>query len=674
MALSETEILAAIDAQAERAYGTDGTLDADRGQALDYYMGRPYGNEVEGRSQVVTRDVLETVEWILPSLMRIFVGGDKVVEFSPVGAEDEDAAEQETETLNHVILNQNDAFITFLTWFKDALLGKVGYVKIYWDESEETTEETYQGLSEPEVGMIAQDQGVEIVSVEPVEVLVPGQDGMPMPAVSYTVKVKKAEKTGKVCIDPVPIEEMRVASSVRGYSLKKAPYVEHRCMKTISDIRSMGFDVPDDIHGGEMADSELSEARDIYDEDAFEGAEADPSMREVLFRDVTIRIDANGDGIAELKRYYIVGTTILAEYDAENVYYACLGPIPMPHRHVGLSMADLVMDLQLIRSTMLRSYIDNLYLQNNGRYAISDRVNLDDMLVSRPGGVVRVEGEPAGAILPLVHPSNGAAAIQGLEYLDTQKENRTGITKYNQGLDANSLNKTATGVNAIMQSAQQRMELIARIMAETGVKEAFLLVHELLKKHSDKPLVMKLNNKYTNVDPRQWKTRTDMNVAVGLGTGNKDQQLQHLMTILQVQQQAIQIGITDPKRIYNAAKRLAENAGFKDGDEFFMEPQPQQPKPDPLMMKAQAELQIKQQSAQVDAQAAQQKAQTDAQIAQQKMQADMAMAQQKLQNDMQLAREKMNADIQLAREKAYMEAQLKSEIAAMQPVEVQVGA
>lgn len=657
MALSEREILAAIDAQAERAYGSDGTLDDDRAQAMDYYHGRPYGNEVEGRSQVVTRDVLETVEWILPSLMRIFTGGDKVVEFEPVGPEDEAGAKQETDVLNHVILNQNDAFITFMTWFKDGLLSKNSYVKIYYDTAEDITEETYENLSEVEVAMVSQDSTVEIVEAWPGEM-------------GYGVKVKRTQKTGRVCIDPVPPEEMRVSASMRGYSLKKCPYIEHRTMKTLSDIRSMGLKVDDDINGGdENEESTLSDSRNLYDEDDFGSSESDPSMREVLFRDVTIRIDANQDGIAELKRYYIVGSTILAEYDAENVYYACLGPIPMPHRHVGLSMADLVMDLQLIRSTLLRSYIDNLYLQNNGRFAISDRVNLDDMLVSRPGGVVRVEGEPAGAIMPLVHPSNGAAAIQGLEYLDTQKENRTGITKYNQGLDASSLNKTATGISHIMQAAQQRMELIARVFAETGVKDAFLLAHELLKKHSDKALTLKLNNEYIDVDPRQWKTRTDMSVSVGLGTGDKGQQLQHLMSIMQVQEKGLQIGITTPEKIYKAAKRLAENAGFKDGDEFFGSPQPQQPRPDPEMVKAQTEMQIKQQEAQLEAQMGQQKMQQDGQMQQQKLQADMQMAQQKLQNDMELARLKMQADIQLAREKAVMEAQLKSEIAAMQPVE-----
>lgn len=661
--LTDREIIAAIDAQAERSYGADGTLERDRAQALDYYNGRPYGNEIDGRSQVVTRDVLETVEWMLPSLMKVFTAGDKVVEFEAVGAEDEEAAKQETDVLNHVILKQNDSFITFMTWFKDALLSKTAYVKIYYDTKEDTTEETYEVLTEGELQYIASDPLVEIVQHWINEDM------------TFGVKVKRATKNGKVCIDPVPPEEMRIAYSTKGYTLKNATYVEHRTMKTLSDIRAMGFDVADDIAShDEDDDGEVSNSRDLYQEYPGDGEPSDPSMREVMFRDVTMRIDEDGDGIAELRRYYRIGNEIIARYDAENVYYACLGPIPMPHRHVGLSMADLVMDLQLIRSTMLRSYIDNLYLQNNGRYAISDRVNLDDMLVSRPGGVVRVEGDPNGNILPLVHPSNGAQAIQGLEYVDTQKENRTGITKYNQGMDSDSLNKTARGASLIMNAAQQRMELIARVFAETGVKEAFLLVHELLKKHSDKPLAIKLNNQYIDVDPRQWKTRTDMTVSVGLGTGNKDQQQQHLVTIMNIQKEALmgKLPITDAKKVYNAAKRVAENAGFKDGDEFFTDPAnapPQPPQPNPEVEKAKAEIAIEQQKFQAETEQAGQKMQIDGQMQQQKLQADMQMAQQKLQNDMQLAREKMVAEIQLAREKAIAESQLKAEIARMQPKE-----
>jgi len=610
--LTDSEILNAIETKASESYGyMSSTLNAEREQALDYYLGKPYGNEVDGRSQVVTRDTLETIEWMLPSLLKIFTAGDKAVEFTPKGAEDVDAAEQETSYVNHVVMQQNDSFMTLYTFFKDALLMKTGYVKVYWDTKEDVIEDNYANLSEEELVMLAQDKGVEIVSAEQTEL-------------GYNITVKRVTKTGKVCIDPVPPEEILVGMACRKVDLSDANYVEHRTKKTISDIRLMGFDVEDNIadYDENADDGGIAEARNLYDEDA-EGYEgADPSTRMVWFRDVTMRIDSDGDGIAELMRYYIVGDKILYRGKAENIYYAALCPLPMPHRHVGLSLADLVQDVQLIRSTIMRQYLDGLYLSNNGRYAISDRVNLDDMLVSRPGGIVRVQGDPGMAILPLVHPNTGAGAIEGLTYLDSQKEARTGITKYNQGLDANSLNKTATGINQIMGAAQQRMELVARIFAESGVKRMFQLTHELLKKHADKATIFRLNNKWVPVDPRQWQTRTDMTIAVGLGTGNKDMQLQHLMSILQVQREAMAIGVATPKNIYSSAKRLAENAGFSDGNEFFTDPseqQPQQPQTNPLLEVEQVKQQGQMQTKQMDLQAEQQKFMAETELDKQKM-------------------------------------------------------
>ncbi len=613
--LTDSEILNSIETKASESYGyMSSTLNAEREQALDYYLGKPYGNEVDGRSQVVTRDTLETIEWMLPSLLKIFTAGDKAVEFTPKGAEDVDAAEQETSYVNHVVMQQNDSFMTLYTFFKDALMMKTGYVKIYWDTKEDVIEDTYANLSEEELVMLAQDKGVEIVSAEQTEI-------------GYNITVKRVTKNGKVCIDPVPPEEILVDMACRKVDLSDANFIEHRTRKTISDIRLMGFDVDDNIadYDESTEDGGIAEARNLYDEDA-EGYEgADPSTRMVWFRDVTIRIDSDGDGIAELMRYYIVGDKILYRAKAENVYYAALCPLPMPHRHVGLSLADLVQDVQLIRSTIMRQYLDGLYLSNNGRYAISDRVNLDDMLVSRPGGIVRVQGDPGMAILPLVHPNTGAGAIEGLTYLDSQKEARTGITKYNQGLDANSLNKTATGINQIMGAAQQRMELVARIFAESGVKRMFQLTHELLKKHADKATIFRLNNKWVPVDPRQWQTRTDMTIAVGLGTGNKDAQLAHLMSILQVQREAMAIGVSTPKNIYSAAKRLAENAGFSDGNEFFTDPeqqQPQQPQANPLLEVEQVKQQGKMQTKQMDLQAEQQKFVAETELEKQKMAVD----------------------------------------------------
>jgi hypothetical protein len=306
--------------------------------------------------------------------------------------------------------------------------------------------------------------------------------------------------------------------------------------------------------------------------------------------------------------------------------------------------------------------LDNFYASNNGRWAISNKVNLDDLLVSRPGGVVRVEGSPGSEIMPLVQSPIGNAAFPLMEYLDTNKENRTGITRYNQGLDANSLHKTASGICQIMNAAQAKQELIARTFAETGVKQLFNGVHKLILQHGKQPEMVRLRNEWIPVDPRQWKTRTDMTVAVGLGTGNKQEMLVQIMQILQVQEKALQLGIATPKNIYESCIELTKNAGFKDGDKYWTNPsekqqQPQQPDPKTLeaqakAQQAQAQMQFDTQKALADHQAKQEQMNIDAQYkAQQielqrtKQEQDFYISMQTLVAKQQEASDKQQADM-----------------------------
>jgi hypothetical protein len=318
----------------------------------------------------------------------------------------------------------------------------------------------------------------------------------------------------------------------------------------------------------------------------------------------------------------------------------------MPHRHIGRSYADLTMDIQLIKSTLIRGQLDNMYLANNGRYAISDRVNLDDMLTSRPGGIVRVDGDPGTGIMPLSHPPLPASSFGMVEYMDSMKEKRTGITAYNQGLDANSLNKTATGVAQIMNASQQRIELVARTFAETGVKELFKLVHYLVRTTLTKPDIIRLRNKWVEVDPREWKARKDLSISVGLGAGNKDQQLVHLTSILNMQKEAIQIGLTSPEKIFNALAKLTQNAGFKNPEEFWTNPanNPQQDQPE---KPSEAEIMI----------------QGQLQIEQQKAQSQLQQEQVRSQNDVIIEREKIASQAELERFKAQLRAETDLAIA-----------
>lgn len=667
--LTDAEILARIAAAEQTSYGiNDAELSAERAEALDRYLGKPYGNEVDGRSQVVSTDVADTVESLLPSLLKVFVSGDEVIRFDPKGPEDIEGAQQESDVINHIVLERNHGFSTFYTWFKDALISKTGYVKVYWEEKEEVEKEFYAGLTDDEFALLMQDEEIEVIehSEYPDEIdakqreqaieqiMSSGMDQFEakrkvqaindIPAkVLHDVRVQTKESKGEIEIEPVAPESMMVSVDTKCISLQDASFVQHREFTTIADLREDGFKVDDDIGYDEDGDQYEAEsvARDLYgeqnDKQAFSGLD-----RKVLVRDTYIRM--NG----ELCRYVCVGNTIIHQEEVEVIPFAALTPVIMPHRHVGRSVADLVKDLAEIKTALLRGQLDGLYLALNGRNAISDKVNLDDMLVSRPGGVVRVQGIPAENIMPLVTPDVSSIAYPMLEYVDAMKENRTGVTRYNQGLDANSLNKTATGVNQIMSAAQQRIELIARIFAETGVKELFYLVHRLTKMHSQRPLAMRLRNEWVTVDPRQWKTRTDMTVSVGLGTGNKDQQLMHLMTILQAQREAIQIGIATPKNIYNALAKLTQNAGFRNASEFWTDPeqnpkpqQPPQPSPDTVLL-SQTEIQKEQMKVQADAQ---------------KFQAQTVIEQQRSQNDVQIEQSKIAAQMELERYKAELKAE-----------------
>lgn len=561
---SDGEILAAIEREESQSYQTtSGTLKQERDESLNYYLGEEFGNEQVDRSSVVTRDVLDAIEWVLPSLLKTFLAGDEIIKINPVGAEDIPQAEQETEVINHIIQQKNPGFNIFYTWFKDALLQKTGYVAAYWEVKEDYQDERYEGLTEDELVYILSDPSLEIIE-QASSADIYGN-------ILYTIKVRKQVPCKQVRIVNIPPEEMYVSTRTRSVSLKDAPFVEHRCYKTISDLRASGYELDMTKMTG-YSDIE-DEERDIYDETgSYSDDPAEESMRNVLVRDCYVRIDDNDDGIAELKRILIAGSQILEREEAEFIPFAAICPIPMTHRHIGLSYADLVMDLQLIKSTITRQILDNMYLSNNVRMAIDpSRVNLDDMLQNRPGGIVRTVGDPAGAMLPLVNPPIYSNSFGMLEYIDSMRENRTGITKYNQGMDANSLNKTATGINAIMGASAQRIELVARLFAE-GVKELFWMVHALQAKHADAVETIQLRGKYVAVDPRGWKKRTDFSISVGLGTGNKQEMASQLMLILQAQREAIQVGIATPKNIHYALTKLTQNAGFKDADAFWTDP------------------------------------------------------------------------------------------------------
>ena len=626
MSDKERELISRIQGEITDSLGYDGEISEQREKAQEYYYALPFGYEVEGRSQYVDSTVQDTIEWIKPSLMRVFASGDEMVKFTPHGPEDVQAAEQATDYVNYVFTKDNPGWEVLYSWFHDALLQKNGIVKVWWDEYEEAKREEYQNLGDLEFEYLISDDGVEVLEHTAVE----GPEGM-----YHDVVIKRSNYDGRVRIENVPPDEFLISREAK--SIKDARFVCHRVKKTLSELRIMYPDddfTVEDLGGGDnMMDYNAERlARYQFDNSdnmagLFNGGEEE-ALREYWLHESFLRTDFDDDGIAELRKVCTVGDYVFSNEEIDYTPFVSITPLKIPHKFFGLSVADLVMDLQLIKSTLMRNLMDNAYNQNFGRYAVLEgQANLDDLLTQRPGGVVRVKSP--NAVMPLATPPLEPYSFQMLGYLDEVRESRSGVNKNTQGINADALTShtTATAVNAVMTNAQSRVEMIARQFAETGVKELMWCIYELLLKYQDKERVVMLRNEWVPVRPDMWSDKMDCTVSVALGNGSKDQQMAHLSQMIQFAAQAMQGGlpIVTPQNMYNLGSALVKAMGYQNVGDFLTEPpppQPQQPSPEDqtAMMEQQIkmkELEIKQGDLQVKMMKVQQDAQeaaVDAQL------------------------------------------------------------
>ena len=566
-----------LDRQAIGFYGGD--IAAEQAKAQDYYLGKPFGTEEEGRSRVVSSDVWDVVEGLTPLILRPFVSSDDVVRFNPVGLEDEEAAQQESDYVNYVVTQRNDVFNELVAWVKTGLLQKNGVVKYWWEKSRRTTIERYFGVPDDVFASLADEDDVTVV--EHTETA--DEQGNITHDCALRVSHERGEP--KYCV--IPPEEFRIGRDALSSNPKQAMYVAHVPRKTLSDIRAMGYDVDDNVADDASEDPYLSAqylARRSAEEDQMLGqSEIDPSMREVIFRDEYVRVDYDGDGIAELRHICRVGKEILLNEETEEIPFCAWTPYPQPHKFYGRCPADETVEIQLIKSTLWRQSLDNIYTINNNRVYAGEGVNLDDLLDNQIAGVVRVKGgiDVRSQVMSAEVTPIGGIVQPMIEYLDSAKENRTGFTRYNQGMDANSLNKTATGVRIIAEAGNMRVELIARAFAEQGLKPLMIGIHGLCRRHGTQKEMVRLRGKWTEVDPRSWANRYDMTVSVGLGTADKQMQLQGQQMLMGVQANLMQAGLVKPENLYNAAAKLSELLGEKSPEKYFQDPTKAQPAPPP---------------------------------------------------------------------------------------------
>ena len=582
---SKQEILSVLNREISNASGfIGGELVARRKKSLEYYLGMPLGNEQEGRSQVVSNDVLDTVESLMPSLMRIFTAGDNVFSCEGVGPEDDEMARQCSDYLNYIFYKENKGFVALYSAFKDALIQKNGILKVYWDDSNKTEREEYTRLTEDEFADLVSDPEVKVKNHTEYEEPILDEDGKELDKVTlHDCVINRTRLYGQVRIEPVPPEEFLIERRVK--DIDSANFVAHRTNKTRSELVEMGYD-KDVVMGLPTGDSDYTREDKFVRHQNIDFShgvqDGDKSSADILVHECYFKLDVNEDGKTELVKFLLAGDgthTILDMEEVDSIPFISITPVIMPHRFHGRSVAELVEDIQLIKSTVMRQMLDNMYLTNNNRVAIQDgQVAMDDLLTNRPGGIVRTKQPPQNVMMPIPAQPITEQATTMLGYLDSVKETRTGITRQSQGLDANTLNKTATGQNQILTQSQMRMELIARIFAETGVKDLALKMFELVCKYQQKEKIVRIRGKYIPMRPYEWKDRVNVTVQVGLGTGSKEQQLILLNAILERQMQAINLQqnafgpMVNLRNIYNTLKKLIENAGLNGVEPYFMDP------------------------------------------------------------------------------------------------------
>jgi hypothetical protein len=610
--MSEEQLQGVISAEINDAISfIDDDIGGNRALATEYYYGQPFGDEEEGRSQVVSMDVRDTVQGILPSLMRIFFGPERVVEFAPQGPEDVQSAEQATDYVDFIFKRDNQGFKILHSAFKDALVRKVGIVKYWWDESVEVKAESFSMLDEQTMMFLTQDPNIEISAVR--EYPVPGtqpmndaQGIMTPPPMMYDVEIKRRIKSGKVKIEALPPEEFLIDR--RAKSVEEATFVGHRTMKTVSDLVAMGYDYDEMVevagNGNDFDNNEEYIARNPFAVISTAN-NGDPSSKSVLYIEGYLKVDFDGDGIAEMRRICTVGTgnKVLRNEIVDDRQFAAFCPDPEPHTFFGMCPADVVMDIQRIKSNVQRGILDSLAQSIHPRTAIVEgQANMEDVLNTEVGAVIRMRAP--GMVQPFTTPFVGQAAFPMLDYLDDIKQTRTGISKAAAGLDADALQSTTkAAVSATVNAAHQHIEMIARIFAETGLRKLFTGILKLVIENQDKARMIRLRNTFVPIDPRSWDANMDVIVNVGVGDGTLEDRINILNQVALRQEMLIkETGVNNPvvslPQYTNTLTKMLQLAGIKDSQNYFNQlpvdfqlPPPPEPKLTPEEMLAQVQAQ-----------------------------------------------------------------------------------
>jgi hypothetical protein len=684
--LTEQELGAKVQAEIARSIEYDrAELATKRIRAMEYMEGKINDLPlIEGRSSATSSDVADTIGFMMPGLMRVFFSGDDIVTYQPVTKNDEQTAKQATEYVN-LILKELDAYETFWDVFQDSLLHANGIVKHWWEPYEKVDVFVERQLSENQLAFLTTDPEVEIIEgnsydyaddtpqIDPAS----GQLLPPVVTTLYDVKFKRTEKLGRICIKAVPPEQFLIDTNAT--TLKEANFVGHRMVETRSNLIEQGFDrdlvkkLP--ASSGSLEFDEVVTARRDISGAFNDGTGMDESMDLVEIIECYIKFDYNGDGIAETLKVIIGGngSKDILDWEEWGKDYPFTDFVAerVPHRWLGRSVFDEVETIQKVKTVLLRQYLDNLYQSNIPDRIVNENaiVDQDELYDRGVGNVIRVKGDPNGAISTYAVPNVAKEAITGLQLMDDIIKRRTGVGQDTMALDQQALqNQTATAVMAAQSGAYAKVELVARNFAEMGFKNFFKALLKLLVENQDRPTAKQIGEgKWVEFNPKSWNANMDCTVSVGLGSGSKEKDVMMLQAIAAKQEQIMAMAGFDnplcgPVQYANTLKKLVEAGGIKNTNQFFNEIDPQAlaaqagqgQKPDPKQQEAMAKIQL-----------ANQEAQAKVQLMQAEQQAKLQLEREKAAADLQLQREKFALEMEQEKQKNLLELQHKREVAQL---------
>lgn len=692
--LDDRNLLALLETLRREAVGHfRDEVATEQDENLRCYLGAPYGDEVEGRSQVVSQDSAQAVDWALPDLLEPFVSGEQVVTFEPNGPEDTDVARQATDYANFVFWKDNPGFVILHAAAKDGLIQKVGLTKVSWRHERRVETDKLTGLSLLAFNELEADAGIEVLDVRRTEIDVDalGDDAAAFPdGFAYDVDLRRTVDQGRVALEPVPPEEFKI--SPRSASLRDTPYCAHEAEKSLSDLVEMGFprDAVEGLPPSLGADHDTSkDVRFDSEPRARGGTDAgDHMQRKVLLLEEYVTVDRDGDGESEILQVFRVEETILGIEEVDAHPFEAFTPYPLSHRFFGQALVDKIRQTQRVKTVLTRQMLDNVYLANNPQREVpedavtDDGATYDDLLTFRVGGLVRTK--KPGLLRELGIPDRSGTALAALEHFDRVREQETGVVQGAIGLSSETIDKrtpvTAEEARRRDRGQQKRVRLMARIFAETYLVPLFAKVLALIVKYQDFERIVRLRGQWVTMDPRHWNARMDATISVGLGHPNREDQLSAALAVLALQREALALGLAGPEHLFNTARRIVEAAGFRSVSEFFIDPAeaklaPPPPQPDPRLLELgqRAELRLLELQQQQQLEMLKLRANTEVEMAKieaklatdrDKAEADLTGKLGRIDGELALAEQRLVADIELKRQELLLEAGLKAEALA----------